>query len=169
MLGFFPVGAAELREADGQQNGDESTLKHGFASSEVVPMKVAIAQICWTSAPKKRIGMLGLAVSSLSESLEDVAEGGFEVEKRDGKIRNGFPMRISYCCEIFKAENISAARQEADRRQPWARCQSTFEDRVKGKKSSRRVVAKAFDTRRKVGEKEAEGASLNGSSRSTRR
>lgn len=59
LLRFSPARAAELRDPDGEQNVNESIIMHEFASSEVVPLEDATAQICWRSALEGRIAMLG--------------------------------------------------------------------------------------------------------------
>lgn len=55
---------------------------------------------------------------------------------------------------------MSAVRHRAGRRQLYAECHSTHEHGVKGRKSSSPVVAKMIDTKRKVGEKQTDTASL---------
>lgn len=86
LLWFLLIGAAELREGNEKQNVDESMIKHGFASTEVMPLEDAKAQTCYTGAQKKRIGMLGRAISTLLRVLEEIFEGGLKVEVRGREI-----------------------------------------------------------------------------------
>lgn len=142
---------------------------HRFALSELVPLEDAIAQTWCTGAQKECTGLLGQAISSLLKQLKEAAEGGFAVGVRDGEIRNSFSMIASYCCDIRETKNESAVWHGAGRLQPCARCRTTYEHRVRGRKSSSCVVAKTTDTERKVGKKQTEAASLSGRGHSIRR
>lgn len=64
---------------------------------------------------------------------------------------------------------MSAAPHRAGGRLPCFGCHNTYEDRVRGRKSSSRVVPKTVDTRGKLREKQAEAASLGRRRGSTRR
>lgn len=61
-------------------------------------------------------------------------------------------MIMLYCSAIPETKDTSAAHYEAQRRHPWARCRGTYEDEVRGRKSSNRVVAETIKTRRKMKE-----------------
>lgn len=88
---------------------------------------------------------------------------------KEGEIRICFPTVASYSCNLSETKVTSKAGHGAGRRKPCARCYSTYEDRVTGRKTSSCVAAETTDTRRKLGEKQAEAASLCGRDRSTRR
>lgn len=49
LLWLLPAGAVELRERDVEQDLDEGMSMHGWASSEVVPLKGPKAQTCSTN------------------------------------------------------------------------------------------------------------------------
>lgn len=97
---------------------------------------------------KKRIRIVGQAISSLLKQLKEAAQGRFEIKVRGGEIGNCFPMIASYCCDIPESKNIFAIRQRAGRRQSCVVCHSTYEDRVRGKKISSRMVIKTKSTSR---------------------
>lgn len=101
----------------------------------------------------------------LTKPLKEAAEGRFAVEVRDGERSNCFLMIESSCCE---ARDMSAVWLEVRRRHSCDRRRSTYEDGVRGRTSTSCVVAKKISTKRKVGEKQAEAASLGGRSRSTK-
>lgn len=113
--------------------------------------------------------MLGRSISSLRKPLKEVAKGLYEAEVRDGEIHNSFPMVVSYCCDIPEAKDLSAVWHGAERRQPRVMCHSTNKDSVRGRKTSSRVVAETFDTRREVEERQRETVSLGKRGLSTRR
>lgn len=113
--------------------------------------------------------MLNRAVSSLLKPLREVAEGGLEVKFRGGEIRSCFRMLLLYCCNITEAKDISGVRHGAGNRQPCVRCHRKYVGRVRGGKSSSRLVPATVNTRRKEREKQAEAAGLRGRGSSTRK
>lgn len=106
-------------------------LMHELASSKVVPLEDATAQICWRGSREKRMKILSRAMSSLLKSLEEAAKNRFEDKVRGGKIRNFFPMIVSNCCENSVTDDFSAARDEAGKRRACVRCHSTYVYRVR--------------------------------------
>lgn len=89
---------------------------HRFASSEVLSLQDNIAQTFWTGTCKECIRMLSRATSFFLKPLKKIAEGGFEVEVKSGKICSCFPVTVSHCCEISEAEDLSAVGHEAGTR-----------------------------------------------------
>lgn len=52
--------------------------------------------------------MLSRSMSFLLKPLKKVAKDGFEIEVKDGEIRNCCLMAASYCCDISEGKNLSA-------------------------------------------------------------
>lgn len=71
-------------------------------------------------------------------------------------------MIVLYCCDISEAKDVSAARHGAGRSEPRTRCYSTYEDSVRSRNSSSCVVAKATNTKSKIGEMPPKSAILGG-------
>lgn len=70
---------------------------------------------------KTRIILLGRAFSPLLKPLKNVAESGFQADVKDVEMRNFFSMIASYCCNLFEAKDVFAARHSAGRRQTRVR------------------------------------------------
>lgn len=118
---------AELRVEDGEFEVDESVFLYRLASPDVVSRKELIPQTVWRGARKKRIMMLGKAMSSLFKPLKQAPSGLFEVSLGCQESQKCFPMLISYCCDISTAKDMSAVWHDAERQHPCVRCSSTYE------------------------------------------
>lgn len=59
-------------------------------------------------------------------------------------------MIAMYCCDIPKGKDMSASRQRSGKLQPCVKCHSTYNDRVRARKSSSRVVAEMTDRQCKI-------------------
>lgn len=65
LIGFLPIGIAELMKEDGDLEIDESVSLPGVTELDVVPLKECIPQTCWRGARKAFITMLGETMSFL--------------------------------------------------------------------------------------------------------
>lgn len=102
--------------------------------------------------------MMGQATSSFLKTQKEVPEDGSDAEVRGGKIRNCFP--VIFCTAgTFRRQSICPQFwHRAERRPTSVRCPIIFEDRVRNRKSSGRVVEIVIGTRKKVVEEQTESA-----------
>lgn len=146
--------------------------KHFFAQVCIVrggALVDASAQTYWTGAQEKRNRTLGQTLSFLLNPLKESAESVFEVEVKDREIRSCFSTLLSYRCNVPEVKGMFAARCGAGRWQSCVSCHSTYEDMLRGRKNSSRVMAETTGRIRKVVEKQVEALSLGGRSLCTKR
>lgn len=89
--------------------------------------------------------MLGPAIFSLLKPLKKVAERGFEVEMRSGKIFDYVLMILSDCGDISEGMHVYEIWLEARTHQPCFISHSTHEDKVRGTRNQSRVVAETIE------------------------